>query len=321
METPVVVKNLKSWMPKHKKTVSVIYLAVSLLVVAALCFGAIALFNFLMGDVSYTSEWGASRTKAEVRAVCERHLTEAQRDAMESIAKNAEAYTEFVMSRKEGARPFAEDVVSLYGKWRALKQYIPFTEKDSHQKYIVESFGKHIFTPEELGGAIERSIEGAVKDIEGFENSLASALREVILGESIPSDQSPVANEEFKKAVETILGAAEWDAAKTSGKLVLSEAVSLVGTQVLIRLGASAGILTTGMANSGWSFGASVVIGIIVDQLWEWYDDPVGDIEREIAKALEELAKNGSDAIKTELNRVVESRMEAWEQVVEERLA
>ena len=210
--------------------------------------------------------------------------------------------------------------MSLYGKWRAVKPYLPFTEKDGHKQYVIERFDKHIFTSQELSDAIRRSIEGAAKDIQGIENDLAVELRKEILGRSLQPDESALAAQEFQKAVSKIVSASQWDAAKTVGNLVVSEVVATVGTQVLIRLGVSAGILATGAANSWWSFGASAVIGLVVDVVWEWIDKPAKKMEAEMVSALDGIGRKGSTAIREEMLKVVQSKRDLWSKAVVEMI-
>ena len=104
-----------------------------------------------------------------------------------------------------------------------------------------------------------------MKDIEEAENELAVALRQEILGRSLAQDEIPVAAEEFKKAVTRLVTVSQWGATKSAGKLVVSEVEAGLATQVLIRIGVSASILTTGAANSWWSVGGTLVIGLLLD--------------------------------------------------------
>ena len=173
-------------------------------------------------------------------------------------------------------------------------------------------FAQHIFTGEELGQALKRAIEGAIKDLESIENDLAVALHEEMLGSSVEPNELPIATENFKKAINSMIGASQWDATKAAGGLAASEVASTVGMQVLLRMGVSAGILGTGAANSWWSFGGSMALGLLVDMAWTWIDDPVGDIEAEMNSAIDTLAKNAGSAIRDELISMISERNEEW---------
>jgi hypothetical protein len=64
-------------------------------------------------------------------------------------------------------------------------------------------------------------------------------------------------------------------------------------TQVAVRLGVSAGILGAGASTSWATFGAGLVVGLIVDQLvswiWDWWADPRGSLATELNAKLDSL--------------------------------
>jgi len=294
------------------------FLLLSLVAIIGITFAAIGIFNIAIGSKPYSGLWEPKRSRKEVQASCQQYVGEADRKATEAIAKRASEFSVFIQSRKAGAKPFSKDVVSYYGKWRAVKSYLPFTDGEGHKKYVTEKFAQHIFTTTDLASALKLACEGSVKDIESIENDLAVAVRKEVLGHSLAPDEIPIATEEFKKAIEKMMPASRWDATKTVGNLAVSEVASLVGTQVLVRLGVSTGILAAGAGNSWWSFGAAFVIGVVVDVAWEWYDDPAGDIEKEMIAALDKLSIDASTAIREEMTKVISQRSELWKKSVEE---
>jgi len=330
------------------------FILLSLVAIVGIAVVAIWLFNVSNGSIPYSGPWEPKRHPVEVRVACEQHVREADMKAMEAISKRASEFSSFIQDRKAGAKPFSKDVVSLYGKWRAMKPgvervrsyYDAYNEltnptaviwkklwgektnvekfvkgeeifdKDSHKIFVSQKFDAHIFSSDELAAAMRRSIEGAVRDLEGIENELAVALRQEILGRSLAPNEIPIASDEFKTAITRMVVASQRDAAKTAGNLVVSEIASQVGSQVFVRLGVSSGILTAGAANSWWSFGAALVIGVAVDMIWEWVDDPAGDIEREMIVALDNLSTQGSTAIREEMAKTISARSKLWKEVI-----
>jgi len=296
------------------------FLFLALLAVVGLSFGAIWLVKLATGDKPYSGPWEPKRPRAEIEAACRQHVSDAGAKASQAIASRSAEFSEFIRSRKSGVQPFSKDIVSWYGKWRAVKPYLPFTKSDGHKEFVAEKFSQHIFTTEDLAAAVRSAIGGSIKDVESIENELAVALRQEILGRSLSPNEVPIAAEEFKKAVERMVAASQWDAAKTAGSLVASEVAAQVATQVLLRLGVSVGIFTVAAANSWWSFGAALVIGVVVEVVWEWFDDPAGDIEREMTSALDKLSLDASTAINDEMNKVVSERSALWNKTVTEIL-
>lgn len=296
------------------------FLLLAFIAIVGISFAAILVFNLATGTKPYSVPPEQKRSRAEIKAACQEHIRKADREAHEAISRRAATFSTFIESKKGGAGPFSEEIVSLYGKWRAAKLYIPLTDDEGHKKYVLEKFAQHIFTTEELAAAVRRVVDESAKDLDGIENELAVTLRQEILGHSLTPKEIPIAAEELKKAVDQIVAASQWDVAKTVGNLAVSEVVAQFASQVFVRLGVSAGILSASAANSWWTFGGAFVIGAAVDLIWEWYDDPAGDIEREMKTALESLSINGSAAIRDEINKVITQRKSAWAKIVEEKL-
>lgn len=283
------------------------------------------------------------RSKEEIAAACKGHINAAFAEAQQVATTRAAEFSAFVRSKKKGARPFAENVTSWYGKWRVVKQSIfwlvdapPVTtapppifpewgleklvkqslersvDRDGHKKYVEELFATHIFTKDELNARLQRTIEDAVLDMEGIQNRLAVKLRHEITGSNSATINDTAVAAEFRRSIEQIVAASQWDVQKAVAAMVVSEVVSNIGTQVLIRLGVSAGILGTAAANSTWSYGISILIGLIVDALWEWIDDPTGDVEREVGKGIDSLAQQCDSALSQELQKVNHIKQDLW---------
>jgi hypothetical protein len=276
------------------------FLLLSLIVITGVSLGSIWLFNVVMGDVPNKYQ----RSHAYVQKALQQHIREADRKAADAISKRVSEFTSFIDSRKSGAKPFSEDVVSLKSKWLVFKSKFPFTDKDGHKNYIVQKFGQHIFTQEDLALAVKRTVEASIKDLDGIENELAVAMRQEILGRTLRPDEVPIASDKFKSAIALLVTASQWDVTKSVGSLVVSEVAAQVATQVLVRVGISGGILAAGAATSVWTAGAGMAIGLVVDAIWGWIDNPAEDIEREMIQALNRLSSESSAAIRDEMNKV-----------------
>ncbi len=283
-------------------------------------FGTIWVFNLFTGEPGPRRPKSPERPRPEIEAASREHVSEAGRKAMASISARTSEVSAFIRSRQSGSKPFSKEIISWYGKWRVVKPYIPFTKDDGHKEYVEEKFAEHIFTIQELASVLKTAVEGSIKDLEAIENDLAVALRQEILGRSLAPDEIPIAANEFKEAVERMMKASQADAGKAVGGLVVSEVASFVARQILARLGVSTGILAAGAANSWWSLGVTAIIGILVDMVWEWWDDPAGKIEHAMVSSLDKLSSDASIAIKEEMEKIVSQRSEFWNKSVSEML-
>lgn len=300
-----------------KRPVIILLGAISVVIMAV---AAAWLFSTLAGPAPYASEPARQRSRAEIVQACNAHVRQAVASANAAIDARATEFSSFVRGRKPGVRPFATELVSWYGKWRAVKSYLPFTAPDGHKQYVSDVFGRHVFTGADLSAAMVRVVTESSHDLEGIENKLAVAVRREIESGSANSMATPATDQQLSGTVERLRSASQWDAAKAAGSLVTSEAVSIVGTKVLTRIGVSTGLLGFGAANSWWTLGAGMVLGVIADLVWDAIDDPAGDIERETLQALDHLADAGAGALREELRVALNKRREFWEKTIEESL-
>tara|TARA_Y100001934_G_C12256835_1_gene727977 strand:- start:226 stop:1062 length:837 start_codon:yes stop_codon:yes gene_type:complete len=242
----------------------------------------------------------------------EQHLLDAQTEANASVSHRISELKAYIDSRKRGAGPFAKDIVGWYGKWRAVKKWLPFTDSKGHERYVISKFNQHIFSNRVLIEQINKTTEACLKDLDEIENDLAVSLEEEILGRSLAPDEIPVATTKFKETIRKLAYESQIDAAKGIGKGIAAEVVTYVATQVLIELGVSAGILSAGAANSWWSLGGSLVVGGLIVWIWDWIDPPEAEIERKLVVELDELSAKVTNVMFREMNNIVTQRSEFW---------
>ncbi len=267
----------------------------------------------------YTDIKAKQAAMAKRRTQVELLLKEAKAKADQAVIKRAQEFKSFIDSKKPGAKPFSEDVVSLNGVWNAGKCQLLGAEKNCYDKYIAAKFNQHIFTPDDFRDATSRAIKGGVQDIESIENQLAVSLQEVIVGRTLTAAEQPLEVASFKTAIESARRAASDGVAKEVGGLVAAEAITQIGTQVLIRLGVPLVILTTASGTSWWTLGGSVLIGLIVNSIWNYFTHPAQTVEKAIVVELDKMASNGSAVIQEELTKKVAARSQLWQTTVSEK--
>lgn len=239
-----------------------------------------------------------------------------------AIEKRALDFKEFIESKKTGVEPFSQDVIGLVGALNFAKciRLDKAKFKECYEPYINDKFSQHVFTPDDFRDATKRAIEGGVQDIQGIENELAVALRQVIIGRSLIPAEMPVVEAEFKNAIEAVRRASGDDAAKEAGGLVMTEVVMQIVPHVLTRLGVTGGILTFAGANSWWTFGGSLLIGVTANAIWNFFTHPAEKIEKEMLLQLDKMALTGSTVIRDELTKILEVRSQFWQTTVKESL-
>ena len=125
------------------------FVTLILLAVVGLSLGAIWVFKLVPEDKLVTEDKPPSgvrelkRPRAEIKAACRQRVHEAYQKASKAITRRAAEFSDFINSRKSGAKPFSKDLVSLYGKWRAVSPSLPLADKEGHKKYVEKKFSQH----------------------------------------------------------------------------------------------------------------------------------------------------------------------------------
>lgn len=233
-------------------------------------------------------------------------LGQAEEQSKEDVRRSVEQVRAFFAERREGARGFATDVLSIGGKWAYVKDYY---DPGSHNRFLEESFVRHIFSPEELSTAVDAAASGCISRLQGRENQLLVDIRaDLGDGEMAAPDRLPALHDEaaFRQQYEAMLEQVMTIVSRDIGFSVTREMVSFVGSEIAaqivaeiatalaVRLGISGGILGTGAYSGTVTFGIGLVVGILVDMALDWAIreagyDPEGEIAAKVVETLNHL--------------------------------
>ncbi|RUL89424.1 hypothetical protein [Tautonia sociabilis] len=233
-------------------------------------------------------------------------LAEVEEASKADVDESVAQIRAFFAERHPGARDFASDVLSLGGKWAYVKDYY---EPGSHNRFLEESFVRHIFSPEELRTIVDSAVSGCVSKLQGRENQLLVDIRaDLADGEMAAADRLPALHDEaaFRQQYEAMLEQVMPIVSREVGFSVTREVVSFVGSEIAaqvvaqiaqalaVRLGISGGILGTGAYSGTVTFGIGLVVGILVDMALDWAIreagyDPEGEIAAKVDETLDRL--------------------------------
>lgn len=212
----------------------------------------------------------------------------------------------FFRERRARARAFAEEVLGLHGKFVFIKSKLPFTDPDSHQKFLRERFDAMVLSGPELQAFLESVVASYLTQLQGHENALLVSLR-ADLGEG---DLAPLRDDKLLQTEETFrrayAGVLERLSAGVAGEMkyaLLRDGASLLAGDLATNLirgmavglaqrsGVSVAILGSGVASSVATLGLSVVVGYLVDQLFDWIlqalgFDQAGEVANKVSHAL-----------------------------------
>jgi len=243
----------------------------------------------------------------------EPRLTQADQTGAAVVERQLEAVREFFRAKKQGATPFAEESLSLAGKWQLVKSKLSFDDGESHRRYLREKFEEHVFHGDDLRSAIQAAVTGTLSELKGLENTLLTEIRadladsELFAGNTAPGLQSEAAfRHAYEQLARNVLTVVARDLGVTASREVVAFVASDIATQVVTRvgvamatrLGVSTGILGAGAA-SGWAtFGIGLGVGLLIDMSLDWALRQAGyDAVRDAAAKVEEALDRMKDAL------------------------
>jgi len=257
---------------------------------------------------------GATHNPARAQAwqKIEPRLARAEQTGAMIVERQLGTIRESFAQRKQGATAFAEDVLSLGGKWELIKSKI-FDEGEGHRRYLRERFEQHVFRGDDLRSAIEASVSGTLGELKGLENSLLTEIRAdladsaLFAGNGAPGLQS---EEAFRRAYEelaqTVMTTVARDLGVTVGREVVAwvasdiatQVVTRVGVAIATRLGVSGGILGAGAASGLATLGVGLGVGLLVDMSLDFILRQAGyDAARDVAAKVEQALDRLQEAL------------------------
>ena len=160
-----------------------------------------------------------------------------------------------------------------------------------------ERFASILFSEADLEAVVQQAVAAYLGHVHDVESQMLVSL-EADLADLSPGDlPTPIDREALMAALHAALNAATTAAQGEFQGMVGRELVSWVAAEVLTmaaaQLATSAGILSAGGA-SGWAtFGAGIVIGLVVDAVvTEFYNqhfDPVGELSGKLDASLSQM--------------------------------
>lgn len=192
--------------------------------------------------------------------------------------------------RTARTRDFAETCLSWESKWFLLIDKLDGSTK--HAQLIEAAFRRCIFDPTELERILAQCTTAYVQEVGSIDGEMLVRLRADL--SSLPSGAVPAFDADtlharYGDALQRAVAASQSDVMATVERETVSFIVSEVMTAALLQVGVSSGILTAGAA-SGWTtFGAGLVVSVLVDYAVQQYSDPVGKLTADVNARLNGL--------------------------------
>ena len=224
-----------------------------------------------------------------------------------ALRKNVGLVRTFLLERRKGSRAFAEDMLSMRGKWALVKTHLPAMvggREDAELRYLADRFACRVVSDEELKAVLEAAVASYVAQVQAIENELLVGVRADVADlplASVPADATAeIVRAEYERLVRVIAPAVATDlgvdaarelASLVAGDVAAGIAGSVLGT-VATRLGISSGLLAAGAGASWATLGLSIVAAVIADQVIDFAIDLVHDPTGKLTDRVDEMLAN-----------------------------
>jgi hypothetical protein len=206
------------------------------------------------------------------------HLRQAEDQDAQAAEQHLRRIDEFFAEKQTHARDFADDVLSLSGKWAFLRGKLPWIGDggETHQAYLRAAFERHLFSGTDLQNAVQAAISAYLSALEGQENALLVTIRADLSAEELPGLSELAAlrsdeafHAEYRQLLTEIIPIVSRDLKIAIGREVvvwvgsdIAAAITMrIGSAVAVRLGLSGGILSTGAASGTVTLGVGLAAG------------------------------------------------------------
>ena len=261
--------------------------------------------------------------------IVQRHLQWAEQERAAGAEPHLRPVREFFEAARMGSRAFAEDSLGWDSKWTLGQDYL--TGSNEHPAYLQSRFDLRIFRWDDLDQLLNQVVASYLKHLDDVDSMMLVRLEQDLA--TLPSSSFAMGVDQEKlhivldEALAQAVAMAQGDFRGMIGRELVSFVVGEVLTVATASLATSAGILGTGAA-SGWAtFGAGVVVGLIVDavvtEIYSQTFNPIGELSDKLNAQLtqmESLIVDGAtDApgLRGSLNSVAMRRATAIRQSVE----
>ncbi len=228
-------------------------------------------------------------------------LSKADRQAALSLDKHLASIHTFLDEHKAGSKDFAEQLMSLRGKWELVRSGIG--NASDYAVFLQEVFAEHLFPMEELEKVVEAAIRSYLAELESIDDELLVRLRADLADDELPRTVIPAlgSDEAFRShyrelsrrvaqdlrtdlAFVAVRELFLWQAGNVAAELTMQ-----AGAAIAARMGISSTILAGGAASTWETLGVGLVVGFVLDAVVNQIIKAAGyDAEEKIARRVEE---------------------------------
>jgi len=301
---------------RHNRASIAIFIGIILLAVVGT--------TLVIGRSGPRSEQPAPRSPRSAVDIAQPHLDLAEQEANSAIDEQVKQVNAFFAEAKKNSPAFAERALGWGSRRRWLQDFIPFGKQDAHKEFLQAKFEEYLFKREHFEAVVRQIVQGYLRQVASSEGKMLVGLRADVADftatYALASVDENRLQEVYESALHQIVDSTGERVQKKVGEDTVEALTADVLTFIALRLGVRAGILAAGAASAPATFGVSVIVGLIVDQIvtyiWEGYSNPTGDLTEEVDRKLDEMQRlvvdgpSGTDGLGEQLRKHARDRAE-----------
>ncbi|GEM_PF-6012026 len=246
----------------------------------------------------------------------------ANRQTHQAAAEALDPIDQLFAKAKKGTSEFAEEVLSFFGgKWKYL-----WSSEEEFRKYLQEQFAEKVLHPDEVKQAVEQTFKLYLKKCEQIDGDLFVRIRADVPDlESHPLDSQRFLNLVQQYMADTLRSSGDeiWESLlrdTVAGNVVVFIGEEII-TQIIIIVARRVGLTVAATATSWETLGISILVGFVLDWVWNWWTDPEGQLSNQLNQQLDQLHRELRQELSKRMAQMSEARHVARIRVVEKALA
>lgn len=223
------------------------------------------------------------------------HLAWADEQSALGLDLQLEAVREFFDAARARTNLYAIEVLSWESKLTLAADYV--SGGHEHEQFMKARFAATLFSDADLEEVVQQVAASYLTYLSDVESQMLVNLEADLADLSVGNLPAVVDRAALSTALQSALQDASTAAHADFRGMVGREIVSWVASEVLTvaaaQLATSAGLLGTGAASSWGTFGASIVVGLIIDavvtEIYNQQFDPTGELSRKLDASLDQI--------------------------------
>ena len=275
-----------------------------------------------VGALAY-SKWEDYR----IRKLAAPHLTRVNEESAERLDEVLRSVDIFFEEAKGRLPNFAGEAFNWGSKWKLIKEKVGYSQDGEHEQHIKTLFEGKVFSGDDLRKLIEEAVRSFENEIESLENKMLVSMQ---IDQTLPKSFLNLIQEKNEATLQRMfqqkLMKLMADVHQATAAEVTADIIQTIAAEVLTQMTLKMAVYGVAAAAAPATLGASLVVGLLVDEvitwIFDWYRDPTDSLSRLLSDKLDEMQQailKGSPygaGLREKLSKYAAKRSKAREEAI-----